>query len=437
MAIVQKMKCTKCAKEFETPIELYDGTWVCPYCMKELTMTEFTVNDENHSLFLLSQTYFFHYLSEMKKILEKSVITPKDKELLDDYKEKAVSYCRDAALKGHPEARVKLGYYWEIGFIDRGGRAEGYEMAYHYYNNVCEASCENGINVEKLTQESSKLFDYSRYRSDEKMNKLAEIKAEAVMRLVRMLKENSQMLGGADKDSRYNYSANVERLKKKGLLGTDYVVRTAGTEELSDEAVCDMIYTTMESCLKGVGKAHIFGYFRVNVGTLEKLYGATEMDEDAATLKNLMQREGRNFKIALFYGKLNDKGVIDVNDYYDTIKGVGDNGVDEKLFIDGEAETDPAFLFFVLTGKVSDKYGYNKTVNKILDKVRKSLLDEAAYADGMLPRWMELFNEDRLSSKRVFCTDDVYYAWKTYEKDKKGEESPVDVLRKRVVKRED
>lgn len=139
------MICTneKCNKNFEEPLELYDGSWACPFCKREISdaLQDFKITPESNELFILAERNYFTWLTsspdDRAKIWNKSI-------------GKAVELCKRAALLGDPRAITRLGYYYDKDYVEiERTEAERCRIAYYYYAAVCYSDSAQNIDAEK------------------------------------------------------------------------------------------------------------------------------------------------------------------------------------------------------------------------------------------------------------------------------------------------
>lgn len=105
------IKCQnpECRKDIETPIEIFNGKFICPYCgeplVKEEALSFFGDNKEREEeaakLFELSEIYYHKWLKEPEK---------------STYRYRAVALCSRAALKD-PRAFARRAYYFYKGYL--------------------------------------------------------------------------------------------------------------------------------------------------------------------------------------------------------------------------------------------------------------------------------------------------------------------------------
>lgn len=103
------INCQNCKKRIETPIEIFNGKFICPYCgeplVKEEALSFFGDNKEREeeaaNLFELSEIYYHKWLREPEK---------------STYRYRAVALCSRAALKD-PRAFARRAYYFYKGYL--------------------------------------------------------------------------------------------------------------------------------------------------------------------------------------------------------------------------------------------------------------------------------------------------------------------------------
>lgn len=131
------MKCGECkdkkgaALDIGRPLELYDGRWCCPRCKKDIFPqkdSELQINAENNELFVRSEEAYYKWLTSAG---EKNAVRFK-------YLDKALNLCSEAAFALHPEALMRMGYYYENGYMDSSkSLKDRRNAAYRYYDAVC------------------------------------------------------------------------------------------------------------------------------------------------------------------------------------------------------------------------------------------------------------------------------------------------------------
>ena len=102
------MNCVHCQKHFDRPLELFDGKSACPKCHAELVREAgLALTDSGEALFRLSEIC---YLRALKTPFDRPAEYRRDIH-------KAVDFCREAASTGHPKALLRLGFYYDRGYV--------------------------------------------------------------------------------------------------------------------------------------------------------------------------------------------------------------------------------------------------------------------------------------------------------------------------------
>ena len=201
---MEKIICTNegCHKEFDKPIEIFDGSLVCPRCLRIIRLERFYVSRYNNDLFERAEMYYGKYLS----LATKKNVTKREVKQLDYLLEGAIRHCRDASLEGHPGARVLLGRFWQAGYMEHN-RANHYKMAFHYFNNVCSSE---DFSMEKgYTRIGSYSKDFGASNAS-----FEQVRKEAARHLLILLAMAKNKLRGAA----YDYDTNAAILRGKGLI---------------------------------------------------------------------------------------------------------------------------------------------------------------------------------------------------------------------------
>ena len=120
----------RCGKEVEQPLELYDGSWACPYCKREMggDFSAFSITEENEELYILSERSYYRWLTNMKLLRGKAA-----QKLID----RAVELCRESAQLGNPLAVLRLGFFYDKDYVEvNRSEAVRCRIAYAYYSAV-------------------------------------------------------------------------------------------------------------------------------------------------------------------------------------------------------------------------------------------------------------------------------------------------------------
>ena len=132
------INCQNCKKSIETPIEIFNGKFICPYCGKELVQElNFSNIDEAQyqaaaRLFELSEIYFHKWLEAPTELF---------------YRYRAAALCSRAAFKD-PRAFARLTYYFCKGYLGEHIPQEIRKQLAGKYRAAITSWCENHENKE-------------------------------------------------------------------------------------------------------------------------------------------------------------------------------------------------------------------------------------------------------------------------------------------------
>ncbi|MBQ3220668.1 MAG: hypothetical protein IJB34_01750 [Clostridia bacterium] len=387
------MRCPNpaCGKEFDEPIELFDGKLVCPHCAKELNKRTFVVNVDNDNKFRLSQTYYGTYLAEAA---QGSATNKKTAEKHERYLANALWFCREAARSGHPEARIMLGFYWEMGYMNKGSDLDRYKMACHYYSDVCYSEQET-MEVEIPEGEDG----FGEYQKDGK-EKLAKLKREAAVRLLRMLAGAPAELDAIKRGSDYPYSYFEHAKNLKHLVG-DREMKKAALPSKGSHG--ELVYKTLMACANREDHVPVFGYFILKQSEFIALY---EGDGKGHSLKNIATKHGQN--LFIYYAEMQDGHVM----LGETFAAVSNRAL---KFDYEDAEEDICLYFYNKKPQIS------KSVAKVKKLIQKRLYDSlidsrnVKNSSGLI----ELMNSESPAVEHLFYPEDVYFAWLKMKAEKK------------------
>lgn len=372
----QNKRCPQ--PEVQEPLELFDGELACPYCGELLKGATFKVNAYNDELFRFSQVSYLTYLMEF---CNKGATKTTGEDKLDT----AVSYCREASRFGHPEARVKLGYYWEMGYMKKRSGIDCYKMAYRYYVDVLRM---NPAEVEIDNDDS--LVEYQNAKK-----KLAEIKKEAAMRLAKML-------------SSVKVSVVLDDTLKKELEENNARIIKNNNENEND-AREDAIYRQLESCNVKSKHSPVFGYFILTVEDLQDMY-----KRNGQSLQTILRG---NRKLELKWIKKSAIHDMDVsNDHFYNLTD-SESTLPQLDREDGEYTKETLVLLYFFNGKSEVNAGRNALLKKSIKGVRKSLFKKGmrdieptgAFLNFLVST--EDIAKQSCFYQRVFFNDDVRFAW--------------------------
>ena len=237
------MKCSnaKCGRKIDRPLELYDGRWACPYCRSIIGDTggNFRITAMSDATFVRSEICFLRWLSSGRDKYGKEGM-----KLLD----RAVSLCKDAALSGHPEAAIRLGYYYDKDFVETNrSETARCRVAYNYYASVCFGRTEGALTVE----EGLTAPDWNGLRR------------KAAGLLLGMLAYTPEEFDAIDT---YNFERNRQRAEK--TLGISFTMRRASGASESDRV--SETLAVLRSC-ETAGRSPLFGVLGMSGGELKAL----------------------------------------------------------------------------------------------------------------------------------------------------------------------
>lgn len=233
----------KCKRKVEQPLELYDGSWACPYCKHEIASMSgnFRITAENEELFTLAERSYFSWLtmsvSERRRSGKKTL-------------EKAVELCKEAARQGNPLAVTRLGYYYDKDYVEvNRSEAVRCRIAYAYYSAVCFSDAQLAVD-----ESVGKTYDWQ------------EIRIAAANLMLEMLAFVPEEIAVLDK---FNFEYNRSRVRAK--LGLDYQKQRS---ELMKHSRSEQAFSTLYSCFAKV-RAPLFGVCRLSGEELKKLFTET------------------------------------------------------------------------------------------------------------------------------------------------------------------
>ncbi|MDE7165309.1 MAG: hypothetical protein K2O04_07815 [Clostridiales bacterium] len=225
------MICQKCSKNIK-PLELYNGDWACPLCKAVLSIKSIAVkvNKENDDTFKLSELCYLRALKcqNSSAKYEREIGT-------------AIDYCRAAARMGNPKALIRLGFYYEHGYISADA-SESFRIAYEYYKLVWNSVPEMD---ERLPDR-----DYA-----ESCKKLRSAAAKHYLELLKKLPESYRRVGNL------NYVDEKAKIIAKGLTVPD----DDGTDSLIEENRIAHVMNILQSCFSKE-RSPLFGVIRLERG---------------------------------------------------------------------------------------------------------------------------------------------------------------------------
>lgn len=348
------MLCIHCKKEMNSPLVLFNGEITCPKCKKSLTKaTKFNITKENQELYKLSETIFF-------KALTYKNFAQSDKDYnAQERIQTAIKYCTTAAMQSNPFAMVRLGYYFEKGFVKSAKTLHDcWTIAYGFYASVCFSNQNTtDVHIEKG------LFDQT---DDEVM---VDAKRSAARYMLDMLLTSDEEFNKID---RFNFDTNRKKIEQ--------TLNISESRRRSPKAtnVVSQIVENVESCLNPK-HAPLFGYFKIDRNQLVDLVNYKVNN------KEFLDCFAK--KIALFYVECYDNGKVDPS--FDANVHIAldlRRRFDENLENDRFSKT--GYLFFC-----------NRTT-KNWKKIYKALTDKSAYTMRALINagaYSQIFTEDDIA----------------------------------------
>ncbi|MCH5155892.1 MAG: sel1 repeat family protein [Clostridiales bacterium] len=233
------MICQNCNKNIVKPLELYNGDWACPFCKATVGIKSIAVkvNKENDETFKLSELCYLRALKKQKDP------TGYEREL-----NSAIEYCRTAARMGNPKALLRLGFFYEHGYITADA-TESIRIAYEYYKLVWSSTPE--------MEERPADRDYA-----ESCIKLRSAAAKLYLELLKKLPQSFRRVGGLD------FAEERAKIIDKGLPVPD----DDGAERVAEDRIM-RILGVLQSCYNRE-RAPLFGIMRLEKGEYGQLLAA-------------------------------------------------------------------------------------------------------------------------------------------------------------------
>ncbi len=351
------MICVKCGKEIAQPLELYDGSWVCPSCFKDLIGADqaFVINKESESLYRTSEINYYTWLENADGEAKLSLV------------EEAVALCKQSAYMGNPMALLRLGYYYDKDY-DEINRSESMrcKFAYKCYKAVALALAPPKI------LEGAQAVDFT------------ELQKRASLMLFDMMRN-------APDDMKRAVAVDFEHTRKvlSSKFGIEYYGSLGG--EKSGQAGRLARLNELVSSLKNNHRAPIFGAVRLTAEELQKLFDPKGRAKAQVSLLSVIKKK----KTDVFLVKLNEKGAVDEKD--DGIyKLTTESQVSQLLSL---YDLSQPLALIVVNGLGKHPY-LNGVEDAISNTLRKS--------DGFLLKRL-LSDADRTQTEFVFYDDDLYY----------------------------
>lgn len=115
--------CPKCGKQYYGPLQLETGELCCPLCGKSI-VPDFCVTAKNEEEYRLGESCYLSYL-------ESFALGNANEQL----RNRALDLYRRAAYAGHPEAIMRMGYFYEK-HLNYGGVINSQIAALNFYKKV-------------------------------------------------------------------------------------------------------------------------------------------------------------------------------------------------------------------------------------------------------------------------------------------------------------
>ncbi|MCH5153893.1 MAG: hypothetical protein J1F71_01640 [Clostridiales bacterium] len=231
------MICQNCNKNIVRPLELYNGDWACPSCKATVGIQSIAVkvNKDNDDTFKLSELC---YLRALKCRNDPSKY---QKEI-----NRAIEYCRSAARMGNPKALIRLGYFYERGYITADA-TESARIAYEYYKLVWSNTPE--------MEERPADRDYA-----DSGKKLRSAAAKLYLELLKKLPASFKRVG------EFDYKRERVKILELGLTvpDDDGADRAVGDDRIS------RIVGVLQSCYNE-DRPPLFGIMRLEKGEYSEL----------------------------------------------------------------------------------------------------------------------------------------------------------------------
>ena len=335
------MKCTHtdCGKIFATPLELYNGALLCPYCKRELSVvTKFKLTVRNQELYNISEIYLYRYLSPNSQDNVKTNVANLTREEMLDL---AIENCRQAAKEGNPYAAYKMGYYNECFLENKRSENDRIRVAFNYYASLCYCETKK-LSIETgATQMTEEEFTYLKHR--------------AAISLLNLYAHYSKALKGVNK---YDYEKNKQRIVS--LYG-ELAVEENGVNKKTGSRI-KSVFSVISSCLNKT-RAPLWGLFLLTGAEFKNLFTIKKYAKDKKAEVYKLITKG----IELRYLPCDNEGVIarDRDDRY-FINLPNEDRIKEIL---STVKDDDNFYLYLFNPKGGHEYLTNSQIKKIGKKL--------------------------------------------------------------------
>ena len=352
------MICTnkRCGIDIKAPLELYNGDLACPKCRQRvmLMLEEIKVTPENKELYALSNMWFSYGLARdvdttVPELVEGIRISPK--EMI----RKATLLATEASLLGHPEARWRLGFFFDKDFVENDKTESARcRIAAKYYESIF----------------ASPEVEFAGYGAP-----------ETVALKKRAAKDFIDMVSAMPESERDFYKAGFEKAasiapEAVGLLGGE------GSSRSDKEIMADVI-----KLFAGAVRAPLFGLVTVDKSSL------SEIGELINANKGLIRNE-----VSFQFIPLNKDGTMHGD--FDTSPFVLSDIEDYVRRTEAKADTEASIFFYNRLGK----HRFIKNKKAELGDYTQALFDKSAI------NYLQIL-VNKLSASRVtlFYDDDIAF----------------------------
>lgn len=423
------MNCIHCGKRYKDPLELYNGKLICPNCGHAL-IPSFSVTRENEELFGLSEQFFYGYLTKASRAAaggEGSAHADKDeKKRQDKLLRQAIEYCRRAAYSGHPEALVRLGYYYDNNYVDYGrSDSDRDKIAYKYYARVLYEEEQDGAGGDGRNTPVERRLCAAWGKGAEKnaqiVKRVHRIRRRAAIALLSMLSMTSEELARQEK---YDLKTHLDRLIAANVIHEGELSFRRG--ELPQADRVDKIFKLLLSFGRQSERSPFFGYY---------ILSGAEMYRLSRRLGGLSPREKEACKllvqgVPVLYEE--GKAILDLSQLYTLARKTNTiapaDSVPEDLPAGGK------YCVFFFNGNCDGVYARKSMIEEFIEKYDVlgegdfSLLinaDVRTYGDSQ---------SDVQIAEHIFYADDLYYVKKFADKRDVEEDVEQHILTKLMQK---
>lgn len=424
------MRCANCNRNFEIPLELYNNELKCPHCLKNVIPEKFSVSDESEEYFRLSEAAYYSYLelmsSDVKDRISNESIrykapTKAFNSMVANRLEIAIDYCRRAAYMGHPEAIVKLGYYYDNDLIDYGGSNMARDkIAKEYYTRVLydfsgnESPEQIKISSEHKRDELlsvwNKTDEDNRNRNDKVLQqdevtiskKVDSLRLHAAVYLLSMLKNTAQELR-QKRDYDFDYVMKI--LVECGVIESSDFMSNSSTFAFYDHV--ESVKSVIEGLSAQSVRTPVFGYDFLRGNELKGLYEwiMKRQGKGEITLPDLLYIPLKSTDNGHVYGDNASHDVCSAGKIYSF-----DSGIEDGRY----------YAIFFYNGAARGVYAKRNTIepaSNLYQNLRAPNDDALRYfgiwiedeLKAVTPNGNDIATSFNLLTGHVFCADDFYF----------------------------